>query len=254
MKIDVIFSPGLFPESFNGTLCSVIDVLRATTTIITALASGAGKIYPCTNADEARQQAKGLKDGLYLLGGEEKGQRITGFHLGNSPFEYLKLDYIKDKVILFSTSNGTPVIKKAYSGSGLPVYLLALTNLSAASSAIVKSALEQSLDEIFIVCSGSAGKPSLEDSFCAGLAVRETRQNLIRSGVNPALGDCATIALQFAIKNAKNSSAMLAESRHGRALQRIGFADDIEFASRIDKYKIAPVFNGTAIVTDAELT
>ncbi len=252
MKLDVILSPRLFPEQFEGALCAVIDVLRATTTIVTALASGASKICPCVNAEDAKRQAKSIEDGLYLLGGEEKGQRIAGFHLGNSPLEYLDSNRIANKVVLFSTTNGTPTLKRAYSGSGLPVYLIALINLSAASSILVKSILDKSFKEILIVCSGRYGEPSIEDLFCAGLVVQRVRHGLLKVGMNPDLSDCATIALEFATANAKSPSEMLSANEHGRYLQRIGFADDLEFASQIDKYQVVPVFDGTFIVTSEE--
>ena len=252
MKLDVILSPRLFPEQFEGAVCAVIDVLRATTTIITALASGVSKICPCVDAEDAKHRAKSIEDGLYLLGGEERGQRISGFHSGNSPLEYLDSNRIANRVVLFSTTNGTPAVKRAYLGSGLPVYLLALTNLSAASSILVKSILDKSLREVLLVCAGRNGKPSLEDFFCAGLAVQRIRHGLLKVGISPDLSDCATIALRFAIANARSPSEVLSASEHGRYLQRIGFAADLEFASQIDKYQVVPVFDGTFIVTSEE--
>ncbi len=252
MKLDVILSPKLLPEQFEGTLCTVIDVLRATTTIVTALARGVSKICPCVDADDAKRRAKSIEDGLYLLGGEERGQRISGFHLGNSPLEYLDSNRVANRVVLFSTSNGTPAVKRAYLGSGLPVYLVALINLSAASSIIVKSILDKSFREILLVCAGGNGKPSLEDFFCAGLAVQRVRDCLLKVGISPDLSDCATIALRFAMANVNNPAEVLSASEHGRQLRRIGFAADLEFASQIDKYQVVPVFDGAFIVTSEE--
>ena len=252
MKLDVILSPRLFPEQFEGALCAVIDVLRATTTIVTALASGVSKICPCVDAEDAKRRAKSIEDGLYLLGGEERGQRISGFHSGNSPLEYLDSNRIANRVVLFSTTNGTPAVKRAYLGSGLPVYLLALTNLSAASSILVKSILDKSLREVLLVCAGRNGKPSLEDFFCAGLAVQRIRHGLLKVGISPDLSDCATIALRFAIANVRSPSEVLSASEHGRYLRRIGFAADLEFASQIDKYQVVPVFDGAFIVINEE--
>ena len=252
MKLDVILSPRLLPEQFEGALCTVIDVLRATTTIITALASGASKICPCVDAEDAKGRAKSIEDGLYLLGGEERGQRISGFHLGNSPLEYLDSNRIANRVVLFSTTNGTPAVKRAYLGSGLPVYLVALINLSAASSILVKSILDKSFREILLVCAGRHGQPSIEDLFCAGLVVQRVRHGLLKVGISADLSDCATIALRFAIANAGSPSEVLSASEHGRYLRRIGFAADLEFASQIDKYQVVPVFDGAFIVTCEE--
>jgi len=252
LKLDVILSPRLLPEQFEGALCAVIDVLRATTTIITALASGASKICPCVDAEDAKRRAKSIEDGLYLLGGEERGQRISGFYLGNSPLEYLDSNPIVNRVLLFSTTNGTPAVKRAYLGSGLPVYLIALINLSAASSILVKSILDKSFREILLVCSGRDGQPSIEDLFCAGLVVQRVRHGLVKVGISPDLSDCATIASRFAIANAGSPSEVLSASEHGRYLRRIGFAADLEFASQIDRYQVVPVFDGVFIITSEE--
>lgn len=249
MKIDVILSPRLLPEKFEGALCAVIDILRATTTITTALAGGASKICPCVDAEDAKSRAKSSGDELYLLGGEERGQRISGFHLGNSPLEYLDSNRIVNRVVFFSTTNGTPAVKRAYLGSGLPVYLVALINLSAASSILVKSSLDKSFRGILIVCAGRHGQPSIEDLFCAGLAVQRVKHGLLKVGISPDLSDCAAIALRFATANVMSPSEVLSASEHGRYLRRIGFAADLEFASQVDKYQVVPVFDGAFIVT-----
>ena len=90
MELDVVIAPTLLQEDeLQGRICAVVDVLRATSTITTALVSGAAALRPCLSIDEARSGAADLGRGQALLGGEERGERIPGFDLGNSPLEYL---------------------------------------------------------------------------------------------------------------------------------------------------------------------
>jgi len=249
MKIDVIVAPIFLNEkAIKGCQCAVIDVLRATSTIITALASGAAEVHPCLTIDEAKKGAAKLPRDSYLLGGEDMGKNIPGSDLGNSPLEYMAADVVGGKVIYSYTSNGTGAIRKAYAGSGLPVYIAALTNISAVSSVMVKEASGGQVKEIAIVCSGRYGKPSAEDIFCAGLMVDKIGRGLRESGIGAELADGASIASGFAAANRGHGLDVLSSSEHGRFLESIGFADDLIFASRIDLYNIVPVFDGERVV------
>ena len=89
----------------------ILDVLRATTTITTALAHGAKEIIPTESISTAVRVAKGSKNSL--LCGERNGKIVDGFNLGNSPFEYSP-EAVKDKSLIFSTTNGTTAIIKSY--------------------------------------------------------------------------------------------------------------------------------------------
>ena len=99
------------------------------------------------------------------------GENIPGFDLGNSPLEYMAREVVGGKVIYSYTTNGTGAIRKAFERSGNPAYIAALLNVSAVSSAIVKTASTGKFEGISILCSGRQGKPSEEDNFCAGLMV-----------------------------------------------------------------------------------
>jgi 2-phosphosulfolactate phosphatase len=249
MKIDVIVTPGLLDEkSIKGYQCAVIDVLRATSTIITALASGATGVRPCLTVAEARKSIARLPRDSYLLGGEDRGKNLPGSDLGNSPLEYMNEQIVGGKVIYSYTSNGTGAIRKTYDGSGLPVSIAALINISAASSASVKAACDRKVDGIAIVCSGRYGKPSEEDTFCAGIMVDGIGRGLRKSGIDAELSDSASTASGFASANLGHGLDVLRSSEHGRFLETIGFADDLIFASRIDYYNIVPVFSGDLVV------
>lgn len=249
-KLDVVLAPGLLGEaSLQGALCVVVDVLRASTTIIAALASGANEVRACINSAEARQCAGLLREGTYLLGGEEMGRPIGGFHLGNSPLEYLSPSTVDSKTILLSTANGTPTLRKLHMRSGAPVYIAALVNASAVSSAIAGAILGDSSKGVVIVCAGQDGKPTAEDILCAGLIVQRFGQQLLHNGITLELTDGALIAATFASCNEANVADVLAAAEHGRYLRTIGFVADLEFAGQIDTYNIVPVFDKGRITT-----
>ncbi len=229
-------------------MCAVIDVLRATSTIITALVSGARGVRPCLDISEAKTGAAKLNQGARLLGGEEKGRRIPGFDLGNSPLEYLDPEIVAGKIVFFYTTNGSGAIRRAYEKCGRPVHIAALLNLTAASSAIVRAASEGQARGIVILCSGRCGKPSAEDLFCAGLAVEKVSNGLHEVGSAPQLGDAASVALAFASVNRDHSLNIVATSEHGRFLESIGFAADLEYSSQVDIHEVVPTFEGDMVV------
>ena len=236
----------MLPERLDGALCGVIDVLRATTTIIISLANGAREVRPFSSAEEARP-ARGAATGSWLLGGEEGGKRIQGFDLGNSPIKYTA-QVVKDKSILFATTNGTPALKRTYAAGPHAVYVGALINVSVLSLKIADAALKLGATRIIFVCSGSCGKLSPEDFFCAGLAAEKVARRLLQSGAQPSLGDKATATVELATANQARPLEVLRSSPHGRYLLSLGFARDIEFASQIDSFTLVPIFNGTSVV------
>ena len=249
MKLDVIVAPTSLGEgTLKGNLCAVIDVLRATSTIITALASGATEVRPCMSAEEAKKGAARMPQGSCLIGGEEMGESIPGFDLGNSPLEYMAGEVVGGKIIFSYTTNGTGAIRKAYTACGQPVYIAALINVSAASAVMVKEAKGQQPKGITIVCAGRYGGPSTEDFFCAGMMVDRIARELHKQGIKTQLSETASAASDLAAANRGNGLGVLTSSEHGRFLESIGFGDDLIFASRIDLYSVAPVFDGDRVV------
>ena len=248
MRLDVVVAPVFLEEQPKGRcLCAVVDVLRATSTIVTALVSGATAVHPCMDIDEARRGAASLGRGSGLLGGEERGEQIPGFDLGNSPLEYLAPEVVAEKTIFHYTTNGTGTIRRAHTACGGPVFIASLLNVSAASGAIGAEALASDAEGIVVVCSGRDGKPSAEDLYCAGVMVDNLARGLRDGGTAPQLGDGAAIAAGYAAGSLGGSFDVLATSEHGRFLESIGFAADLEFASRVDEYDVAPVFDGERV-------
>jgi 2-phosphosulfolactate phosphatase len=249
MKLDVVPTPTLLNSiALEGWLCAVVDVLRATSTIVAALEAGAVEIHPCLTAQEARARAALWDRGAYVLGGEEKGLRIEGFDLGNSPLEYLDNNAVPGKAIFLSTTNGTGALRLSQKASGIPVYIGALVNLSAVSSAMVRESCNGPEIGIAVVCAGLRGGLSAEDLFCAGLVIEKIQYGLVQCAIPHRLGDGACVATQFAEANKDQPLSVLRNSEHGRYLESLGFTADIEFAAQLDRYSMVPVFDGERIL------
>lgn len=242
LALDVLMVPGLLAvKDLSRTHCAVMDILRATTTITTAFMNGAKEVFPCLNADEARSRAGKLNLGSYLLGGEQKGLKIPGFDLGNSPLEYSP-EIVTGKTIIFSTTNGTPTMRTTYSRSKLPVYIVSLLNQGAVAKALLAEAGKLLPAKIALICSGTHGTLALEDTYCAGLIVKQIEALAKDRSITLDLADGAAIAGAFSALNKDRALIMLSTGHHGQELLELGFKADLEFAAQVDKYQVTPVF------------
>lgn len=249
ITLDVVTIPKLIPESgLKGAITAVIDVLRATTTVVTALANGAAKVIPFVDVGEARAYAMKLPRESYKLGGEEQNLKIPGFDFGNSPLEYLST--VKGETILFSTTNGTPTIRLAFKASGCPVYIGAIINASAVAREIVGRLVAGSFTGTRLVCSGRKGQVAAEDVFCAGLIAGKISELLLQKGVKTAIYDGAMVAIGLSENYKDDPYGLLSSCAHSRSLIETGFQKDVEYASQVDHYEIAPTYNGESINID----
>ncbi len=157
MRVDVVFTPDEAGAAPTGI---VIDVIRATSTICQALASGFERVFCAAEIDEARALRDALGEGV--LGGERKAVRIPGFDLGNSPREYLEP---AGKTLVLSTTNGTRAVVAAAQRCDR-VLIASLLNLSA----VVETARDAGEDAL-VVCAGVQGALALDDAFVAGRIV-----------------------------------------------------------------------------------
>ena len=154
MNVAVAFTPS---EAVAAPVGIVVDVLRATSTIAQALASGWPRVLCAPGIEEARAVREQIGEGL--LGGERLGVRIDGFDVGASPREFLDGG---DVPLIFTTTNGTRAILTAAS-SCERVLLGSLLNLDA-----VAAAARESGEDVVIVCAGFSGSFALDDAYCAG--------------------------------------------------------------------------------------
>lgn len=218
------------PEELQGTTVVVIDVLRASTTITTALAAGAHQVVPCLEIEEAMQIAAGIGGDL-LLGGERGGLPIDGFDLGNSPAEYTR-ERVAGKTIVFTSTNGTKAMQRCRLAD--TVVVGSFVNLTAVCRLVSGAA------KVALLCAGTGGEITAEDVFLAGAVVDRLSIDVSR----PALDDQAVLARDAwtcgGSTDAVALTSRLAESRGGRNLARIGLADDIARAAEVDKFDVVP--------------
>lgn len=226
MKIEVCFTPNDFDaEKYHDYEAVVIDVLRATTSIATACANGCRCVMPVSSVEEAR--AIKFQNPDVLLAGEREGLLISGFNLGNSPYEYSK-EQVAGKTIVMTTTNGTVALNKV--ATAPKIYTMSFAN----AAAIIR-ALQQAKKDTIIVCAGSEGKFSLEDTLCAGLAV-ERLQHIAE------LSDTA-MAVQAMYRDfSGNLLKRVLQSSHAAYLCHIGFKNDVDLCLQQDTLDVAPVF------------
>ncbi|HNY15476.1 MAG TPA: 2-phosphosulfolactate phosphatase, partial [Bacteroidales bacterium] len=156
-KLETCFSPALYEaELHSGSIVVIIDVLRASSAICTAIANGAASIIPVAEVDEARE----YKNRGFLVAAERDGFILDFADFGNSPFNFSK-EKVEGKTIVYSTTNGTGIIKKVSSASMIVVG--SFLNISALS----KWLIDQTAD-VVLFCAGWKNRYSLEDSVCAG--------------------------------------------------------------------------------------
>ncbi|HBE81027.1 MAG TPA: 2-phosphosulfolactate phosphatase, partial [Firmicutes bacterium] len=142
----------------------VIDVLRATSTIVTALGNKASEIIPAIEPAEVVDLVRVIGSKECLTGGERKGLKIEGFDLGNSPAEYTE-ERISGKRLILCTTNGTKAIKSAQGAA--EVWIGSFLNIGA-----VTDRLQDSTRDIVLICSGRDHSLCLEDMACAGAMIQ----------------------------------------------------------------------------------
>lgn len=209
----------------------VLDIFRATSFIVTALAFGAKRIIPVATIQEAKRLANQER----ILAGERRGQKIEGFDLSNSPS--LLRDYpLADREIVLTTTNGTAAIQKAKQAGQL--LLGSFLNLSACCRAAV-----QQDRSILILCSGTEGAFSLEDSVAAGGIIDTCLQ------MNPTyqLDDLGLMAQQSYRSWRRRGWNELKNSRTGRRVIALGLEEDLDYALQIDRFSIIPAMTKKGI-------
>lgn len=232
-RIEVCFSPGeyhLYQESFD--LVVVLDVLRATSAICTAIEHGVKEIIPVATVEEARElQAKG-----YIAAAERGGQIVEGFDLGNSPYSYMD-PQLKGKSVVLTTTNGTKAIDMARSKE--TVVVGALNNLNALCDWLI-----QQERDILVLGSGWKDKFNLEDTICGGAIADQC----LASGKFYADED-STVAAKFIFRSSRdNMFAFLKASSHRRRLRALNLNEDVKYCLTPNNCTAIPVLKNGSLV------
>jgi 2-phosphosulfolactate phosphatase len=227
-EVRVHLLPDLVPPGgLRGGVAVVIDVLRATTTIIHALAAGCPSIRPCAEVEEARQLAGGMRAGRVLLGGERGGVPLPDFDLGNSPREYTA-KVCRGCTLVLTTTNGTQALLRAAPADR--VLLAAFTNFSA-----VCEQLRQETRPVHILCAGTRGEVSLEDTLLAGALV-----DFLCEVSQVCLNDSARLAWDCFENHGSILLGALEVSQGGANLKQLGYDEDIRTAAQVDLFNLVP--------------
>ena len=239
MRIEVFFgTTGLLPADTAGRVVAVIDVLRACSTIATALSNGAKAVIPLDGSDAVIMRSKTFERSEVRLAGERQMRAIPGFDLGNSPREFTR-EAVEGKTVLISTTNGTGAIH-AIQGPN-EVIIASYVNFSAVHT-MLRTALRSGSD-IAIICAGQEKRFSLEDAACAGRFV----QNLGRRLSHVTLNDAALAAMLIDKRYSDNLLRLFSASSHGRALSEAGFGEDLAACAAIDSCPVIPIYQDRQI-------
>ena len=236
MRLDVFFTPAEVsaPDLSNRTVV-VVDILRASSTIVQALSAGARAIYPVGSIDDALRLANTFGREEVLLCGERKCLPIEGFDLGNSPREFTR-ERVAGKILVMTTTNGTAAMGQT--GGASRVLIGSLLNLGAVVSELVRVQADPVL-----VCSGRERSFALEDAAYAGLVALHVMH--ARSGdwaLNDAARASVALAREFGV-----GAELFRTSTGGRAIVEAGLESDLAFCAQRDLHDVLPVLHDRSI-------
>ena len=236
-KIEVLFSPAEFEalsrRDLSGTTCVVFDVLRATSSIITAFANGANTVIPVATIEEALREKERNKK--VLLAGERNGFRITSkltgsvdFDCGNSPREFAAAPRL-GRTIVMTTTNGTRALKACLGAKEIVVG--SFLNLLR----VAEYLQARQVDDLLLVCSGTNEEASYEDLLGAGALANEV-WDVFREG---HVADSAQMARSIFLAAQNNLLGAMQFARNGRRLLGIPeLRDDVAFCLQRDVFPI----------------
>ncbi|MEO8133855.1 MAG: 2-phosphosulfolactate phosphatase [Betaproteobacteria bacterium] len=233
----VVRKEDIDPSRLGGRVVIVLDILFATTTIITALEAGAESVIPAEDQHEARRIAATLPVGEFHIAGEEQLAAIDGFATP-LPLELSRTPGLSGRPLVYSTTNGTVALRRAQGAKA--IYAAALRNVSATLAHI---RTHHAGLPLLIVCAGSSGALNLEDFYAAGCFV-----SLLGDDIDPArdLSDTALAAL--AVFRNYDPATALSASRVGRIVRGAGSPDEVSHAAQIDASKLVAVLDGDRVV------
>tara|TARA_B100000508_G_C11465884_1_gene282521 strand:- start:257 stop:979 length:723 start_codon:yes stop_codon:yes gene_type:complete len=231
--VEVCFTPDDY-DYFKGRfdIVVVIDVLRATSAICSAIDNGVSSVIPVPTVEEA----KSYQDNGYLAGAERQGQIVDGFDFGNSPYSYMN-PKLKGKDIVLSTTNGTRAINIAKDAP--TVVIGSLINLES----LVKWLLKENKN-VLCLCSGWKGNFNLEDTICAGAIAHD----LLATGKYSSDDDSSVAAKYLYLSSRHNYFGFLKSSSHRRRLKKLKLNKDIKYCLTPNQVNVIPILQNDKIV------
>ncbi|MEM7108267.1 MAG: 2-phosphosulfolactate phosphatase [Bacteroidota bacterium] len=221
--LDVCLSPDLIHlHDLENKNVVIVDILRATSCIVAGLASGVEHIIPFANLEESQK----MKANGYLIAGERSGEKVAGFDLGNSPFDYMD-HAVKGKKIATTTTNGTLAIEKSKGAKN--VIIGAFLNINAVAEFLI-----QQDESVIIFCAGWKGKVNLEDSLFAGALVELLQNDFANECDSPLLVQSAYQSMQHDLLG------FVENSSHAKRLNKLSILKDTAYCMQFNAFDIVP--------------
>ena len=234
MKLFVYHTPELTPEDSLPDCAVVIDVLRATTTIATALNSGAEAVQAFSDIDLLMEKSESWLPEKRLRAGERGGEKVPGFELGNSPLDCVP-QVVAGKRLFLTTTNGTRALQRV---------ALAPTVITASQinrQAVVNYLLQKQPETVWLVGSGWQGSYSLEDTACAGAIASSLIEQGKMSLETMAGNDEVIGSFSLYAQWKDDLLTMFHNSSHGQRLLRLNCHEDLEYCAKTDILDILPI-------------
>lgn len=225
-SVEVCVSPDLIPcYELEGKIVVVIDILRATSCMVTGLGEGLAGIIPVEKLEECKK----LKDKGFVAAAERDGKKVEGFDIGNSPFSYQDKT-LKGKWVAVTTTNGTRAL--VHSLKAKEILVGAFLN----RSALVKYLLSKE-EDIVLVCAGWKGQLNLEDTLFAGAIIDSLKEYQVE------IKNDSSLTAYYLYDRAKaDLFAFLGNSSHFNRLKGLGIEEDVKYCLKEDLYDVVPQF------------
>ncbi|UTW63025.1 2-phosphosulfolactate phosphatase [bacterium SCSIO 12741] len=232
-QVEVSFSPDLYPFYENEeAIVVVIDIFRATSAMCAAFQNGVKEMIPVRRIEDALD----YKKKGYVVAAERKGEVVEGFQLGNSPFHYMN-DWVKDKTIVITTTNGTRAISMAKRAHEVVVG-------SFLNASVLADWLCEQNRDVVLLCAGWRGRFNMEDSLFAGCMV----EKLAESGNFDEFSDSAHVARQMFEMGKSDMNKYLIDSSHRRRLNGLNLEEDIKYCLQMDVAPVLPVLQNGRLI------
>lgn len=234
MKLSVFYTPELTPETTLADCAIAVDVLRATSTIVTALSSGAEAVQVFSDLDKLLKVSEDWSSAKRIRAGERGGSKVEGFDFGNSPLDCTP-ERVGGKRLFISTTNGTRALQCVQTAP--TVLAAALIN----REAVVQHLLQHQPETVWIVGSGWEGSFSLEDTVCAGAIAHQLQTKLGCSLEELAENDEVVGAIALYQQWQDSLLDLMHHASHGKRLLRLGCDEDLKYCSQTDVLDVLPM-------------
>jgi len=230
-NIDVCLTPDLLHQyELENKIVVVVDILRATSCMVSGLANGVKEIVPVATLEEC----KALQEAGYLAAAERNGSKADGFDMGNSPFEYMD-DKVKGGKVAVTTTNGTLAISKSLKAK--EILIGAFLNLDA-----LAKYLKNKEEDIIVLCAGWKGKFNLEDTLFAGALCHQLKSDFAFACDAPLAAEAMYITAR------KDMMKYMEDSSHAKRLAKLNVKKDIAYCVQESIYDVIPYLSGKALV------